>query len=46
MLHVVTRDLGAFQLLYDRELSRLPGVLRLSSTLVMKSIIADRPLPL
>ena len=46
MLHVVTRDLGAFQLLADRELSRLPGVLRLSSTLVMKSIVADRPLPL
>jgi DNA-binding Lrp family transcriptional regulator len=46
MLHVVTRDLGAFQTLYDRSLSALPGVLRLTSTLVMKSIFANRPLPL
>jgi len=46
MLHVVTRDLAAFQVLYDRSLSTLPGVLRLTSTLVMKNIFQDRPLPL
>jgi DNA-binding Lrp family transcriptional regulator len=46
MLHVVTRDLKAFQALYDRSLLALPCVLRLSSTLVMKSICQDRALPL
>jgi DNA-binding Lrp family transcriptional regulator len=45
ILHVVTRDLNAFQRLYDRSLSALPSVLRLTSTLVMKSIL-NRPLPL
>ncbi|WP_233828743.1 Lrp/AsnC family transcriptional regulator [Paraburkholderia sp. ZP32-5] len=46
MLHVVTQDLSAFQALYDRSLSTLPGVLRLTSTLVMKSVFENRPLPL
>jgi len=46
ILHVVTRDLNAFQRLYDRSLSALPSVLRLTSTLVMKSIVQNRPLPL
>lgn len=43
MLHIVTKDLPAFQLLYDRTLSSLPGLRRLNSTLVMKDIIRDRP---
>jgi DNA-binding Lrp family transcriptional regulator len=46
MLHIVTHDLKAFQTLYDRSLLSLPCVLRLSSTLVMKTICQDRPLPL
>lgn len=46
MLHVVTQDLSAYQALYDRSLSTLPGVLRLTSTLVMKSVLENRPLPL
>lgn len=46
MLHVVTVDLPAFQKLYDYSLSTLPSVLRLTSTLVMKSIVQNRPLPL
>lgn len=46
LLRVVTRDLAAFQVLYDRALSALPSVLRLTSTLVMKNIFQDRPLPL
>jgi len=46
LLHVVTRDLPSFQRLYDDKLSTLPGVQRLSSTLVMKDVVRDRPLPL
>ncbi len=46
LLHVIARDLPAFQELYDSRLATLPGVQRLSSTLVMKSIVKDRPLPL
>lgn len=46
LLRVVTADLPAFQVLYDDRLATLPGVQRLSSTLVMKSVVEDRPLPL
>lgn len=46
LLRVVTRDLPDFQRVYDDRLSTLPGVQRLSSTLVMKSIAENRPLPL
>ncbi|MBX8540337.1 Lrp/AsnC family transcriptional regulator [Pseudomonas cichorii] len=46
LLHVMTSDIGAFQKLFDDSLSTLPSVLRLTSTLVMKSIVQDRPLPL
>ena len=46
MLHVVTQDLPAFQALYDRVLSALPSVLRLRSTLVMKNVPRNRPVPL
>jgi DNA-binding Lrp family transcriptional regulator len=46
LLRVVARDLAAFQTLYDDQLATLPGVQRLSSTLVMKSIVDGRPLPL
>ncbi|MGO4168879.1 Lrp/AsnC family transcriptional regulator [Novosphingobium sp. YAF33] len=46
MLHVVSRDLPAFQRLYDERLSTLPGVQKLSSTLVMKDVVSHRPLPL
>jgi DNA-binding Lrp family transcriptional regulator len=46
VLRVVTCDLASYQRLYDTRLSALPGVLRLSSTLVMKEVIRDRPLPL
>lgn len=45
LLHVMTSDVGAFQKLYDESLSTLPSVLRLTSTLVMKSIVQGRPLP-
>ena len=46
LLRVITTDLPAFQELYDNRLSTLPGVQRLSSTLVMKTVVANRPLPL
>jgi DNA-binding Lrp family transcriptional regulator len=46
LLRVITADLHAFQKLYDECLASLPGVQRLSSTLVMKSVVENRPLPL
>jgi len=46
LLRVIARDLPAFQNLYDERLATLPGVQRLTSTLVMKSVVENRPLPL
>lgn len=46
LLRIVARDLPAFQKLYDTRLASLPGVARLSSTLVMKSVVDSRSLPL
>jgi|SRR5690606_32692506 len=46
MLSVVAKDLAAFQKLYDTQLSAMPGVQRLTSTLVMKNVIRNRELPL
>jgi DNA-binding Lrp family transcriptional regulator len=45
LLRIVTADLAAYQRLEDDTLSALPGVQRLNSTLVMKRIVDDRPLP-
>ncbi|MBL1116220.1 Lrp/AsnC family transcriptional regulator [Streptomyces sp. 110] len=45
LLRVATTDLAAYQRLYDERLARLPGVQRLNSTLVMKHVVHDRPLP-
>ncbi|MFI8228494.1 Lrp/AsnC family transcriptional regulator [Streptomyces sp. NPDC085900] len=45
LLRVATTDLTAYQRLYDERLVRLPGVQRLTSTLVMKHVVDDRPLP-
>lgn len=46
ILHVVSKDLPSFQKLYDNELSSMPGVRRLTSTLVMKTVVQERPCPL
>jgi len=46
LLRVIAKDLPSFQRLYDERIATLPGVQRLSSTLVMKSVVEDRPLPL
>lgn len=45
LLRVVAADLPAFQRLYDGRLAVLPGVQRLTSTLVMKDVVTERPLP-
>ena len=44
LLRVVSADLRAFQRLYDERLATLPGVRRLTSTLVMRQVVGDRPL--
>lgn len=45
LLRIVTADLGAYQRLQDDVLATLPGVQRLNSTMVMKNVVAERPLP-
>jgi DNA-binding Lrp family transcriptional regulator len=45
LLRVVTADLAAYQRLQDERLTALPGVQRMTSTLVMKRVVHDRPLP-
>jgi DNA-binding Lrp family transcriptional regulator len=45
LLRVATTDLAAYQHLYDERLTTLPGVQRLTSTLVMKHVVENRPLP-
>ena len=46
LLRVIAADLPAFQRLYDDTIATLPGVQRLTSTLVMKSVVENRTLPL
>jgi DNA-binding Lrp family transcriptional regulator len=45
LVRVVTSDLTAYQALRDQKLATLPGVQRLTSTIVMKRIVDERPLP-
>jgi DNA-binding Lrp family transcriptional regulator len=45
LLRVLTADLAAYQRLEDDELSALPGIQRLNSTLIMKQVVDERPLP-
>jgi DNA-binding Lrp family transcriptional regulator len=45
LVRIVTADLAAYQRLQDERLSALPGVQRMTSTLVMKRVVPDRPLP-
>ncbi|MEU4195426.1 Lrp/AsnC family transcriptional regulator [Kribbella sp. NPDC026611] len=44
-VRVMTADIESFQHLRDSKLSRLPGVQRLVSTIVMKKVVDNRPLP-
>lgn len=45
LLRVLTTDLAAYQNLRDEKLATLPGVQRLTSTIVMKRVVDGRPLP-
>jgi DNA-binding Lrp family transcriptional regulator len=45
LVRVVTTDLAAYQALRDQKLATLPGIQRLTSTIVMKRIVDERPLP-
>ena len=45
LLRVATPGLEAYQALRDEKLATLPGVQRLTSTIVMKRIVDDRPYP-
>jgi DNA-binding Lrp family transcriptional regulator len=45
VLRVATADLAAYQQLYDQHLAALPGVQRLTSTIVMKYVVDQCPLP-
>jgi DNA-binding Lrp family transcriptional regulator len=46
LLRVATADIAAYQTLRDTQLATLPGVGRLTSTIVMKRVVEDRPYPL
>jgi DNA-binding Lrp family transcriptional regulator len=46
LLRVVAADLEAYRRVYDERLAALPGVQRLTSTLVMKDVVAAGELPL
>jgi len=45
LLRVVSRDLPSFQQLLDDRIASLPGVQRTRSTMVMKHVVRDRPIP-
>jgi DNA-binding Lrp family transcriptional regulator len=45
LLRVATADLHAYQTLRDDKLATLPGVQRLTSTIVMKRVVDNRPFP-
>jgi DNA-binding Lrp family transcriptional regulator len=45
LVRVATADLGAYQSLRDERLATLPGVQRLTSTIVMKRVVDQRPFP-
>ncbi|QGF24568.1 Lrp/AsnC family transcriptional regulator [Raineyella fluvialis] len=46
LLRIIAADLPDYQRLWDTHLATLPGVRRLESTIVMKTLVRDRGLPL
>ncbi|HEX6522183.1 MAG TPA: Lrp/AsnC family transcriptional regulator [Streptosporangiaceae bacterium] len=46
LLRVVATDLNDYAALRDHTLATLPGIQRITSTIVMKRIVDNRPLPL
>lgn len=45
LVRVAAPDLAGYAALRDDKLAALPGVQRLTSTIVMKRVVEDRPLP-
>lgn len=45
LLRILATDLAAYHALQDEQLGVLPGVQRMTSTLVMKRVVADRSIP-
>ena len=45
LLRIATADIAAYQTLRDEKLATLPGVGRLTSTIVMKRVVEERPFP-
>jgi DNA-binding Lrp family transcriptional regulator len=45
LIRAATADIAAFQKLRDEKLARLPGVQRMTSTIVMMRVVDNRPLP-
>lgn len=45
LLRIVTTDLAAYHSLQDEQLGVLSGLQRMTSTLVMKRVVADRSIP-
>jgi DNA-binding Lrp family transcriptional regulator len=45
LVRVATADIDSYQKLRDEKLATLPGVQRLSSTIVMKRVVDERPFP-
>jgi DNA-binding Lrp family transcriptional regulator len=43
LVRIATADLAAYQTLRDEKLATLPGVQRLTSTIVMKRVVDERP---
>jgi DNA-binding Lrp family transcriptional regulator len=46
LVRVATSDIAAYQRLRDEKLATLPGVQRMTSTIVMKRVVEERPFPL
>jgi DNA-binding Lrp family transcriptional regulator len=46
LVRIATTDIAAYQTLRDEKLATLPGVQRLTSTIVMKRVVNDRPFPI
>jgi DNA-binding Lrp family transcriptional regulator len=45
LVRVATADIASYQRLRDEQLATLPGVQRLTSTIVMKRVVDERPFP-
>ncbi|GAA2625262.1 Lrp/AsnC family transcriptional regulator [Actinomadura fulvescens] len=46
LLRITTTDMEGYAKFRDDKLAALPGVQRLTSTIVMKRVVKDRPLPI